>query len=113
MNENPPIFSFQHVINSLENNRDIPLLNGNNYHFIEASSTRINGENFQNAIHYRISERNSKRITFELINAVYVHLLNSSRLPTKATIRTLFHHELCSRPCNYTVACSIAQRFVN
>lgn len=113
MNEQSPMFSFHNVINSLENNRDIPLLNGNHYHYIEVSSTRINGQHFQNAIHYRISDRNSKRITFELINAVYVHLLNSGRLPTKATMCTLFHHELCSRPCNYTVACSIAQRFIN
>jgi hypothetical protein len=112
MNVEAPIFNFQNVIVSLENNRVIPLLNGNQYDFIEESSTRINGFFFKNAIHYRISDRNSKRITFELINAVYLHLLNSGILPTKATMCTLFHHELCSRPCNYTVACSIAQRFI-
>lgn len=92
MNEEAPIFNFQNVIRSLENNRAIPLLNGNHYFFIEVSSTRINGVLFQNAIHYRISDSNSKRITFELIDAVFLHLLNSSRLPTKATMRTLFHH---------------------
>lgn len=25
----------------------------------------------------------------------------------------LTDEKLCSRPCNYTVACSIAQRFIN
>jgi hypothetical protein len=113
MNEAAPIFNFKNILTSLENNRAIPLLNGNYYYFIEASSTRINGDLFQNAIHYRIGDSNSKRVTFELIDAVYGHILNSGRLPAKSTIRALFHHELCSRPCNYRIACAIAQRFIH
>ena len=75
----------------------------------------INGKHAENfrAIHYQISGSNSKRVTYELIDAVFHHLHSSKILPTKAMMRTLFHHELCSRPCNYTVACSIAQRFIN
>ena len=104
--------TFNKVIHSLQENPRIPLFRGGEYIFIEATSTRINGVLFENAIHYRLSDSNSKRVTYELIDVVFLHLRNSGRLPTKATILTLFNYELTSRPCNYTIACSIAQRFI-
>lgn len=105
--------TFHKVIQSLQENPLVPLFRGGHYTFIEAKSTRINGVLFEKAIHYQVSGSNSKRVTYELIDAVFHHLHSSKILPTKAMMRTLFHHELCSRPCNYTVACSIAQRFIN
>lgn len=104
--------TFDLVIQSLRNSPNLPLLNGGNYTFIEPSSTRINGITFENAIHYRISNTNSKRVTFELIRAVYdFHLLNNA-FPTRAELMQLFPDELRSRPCNYSVAVSIFRRFI-
>jgi hypothetical protein len=101
------------VIQSLNNNPTLPLLQGGNYTFVDLSSTKINGITFKNAIHYRISETNSKRVTFELIRAVYdLYILNNT-FPTRAEMMSLFPHELCARPCNHSVACPIVSRFIN
>jgi len=100
------------INHTLNNDPILPLLQGGNYTFIEPSSTRINGITFENALHYRISDTNSKRVTFELILAVYdFHLLNNA-FPTRVELMQLFPYELRSRPCNYSVAVSIVRRFI-
>lgn len=105
--------TFDQIIQSLHNDPIIPLLQGGNYTFIEPSSTRINGITFENAIHYRISATNSKRVTFEFIRSVYDFYLLNNTFPTRAEMMALFPHELCSRPCNYSIGCAIARRFIN
>jgi hypothetical protein len=103
--------NFQQLAQLLINDPIIPLLQGGNYKFIQVSSTKINGVTFENSIHYRISDTNSKRVTFELIRAVYDLYLLNNVLPTRAEMMLLFPFELCSRPCNYSVA--IVSRFIN
>lgn len=104
--------TFDDINQTLNNDPILPLIQGGNYTFIESSSTRINGITFTNAIHYRISDTNSKRVTFELIRAVYdFHLLNNA-FPTRAELMQLFTDEIRSRPCNYSVAVSIVRRFI-
>lgn len=105
--------TFDQIIQSLNDEPIIPLLQGGNYTLIEPSSTRINGITFENAIHYRISATNSKRVTFEFIRSVYDFYLLNNTFPTRAEMMSLFPHELCSRPCNYAVALAIVCRFVN
>ncbi len=104
--------TFDLVIQSLLNNPILPLQRGGTYEFIAKSSTKINGESFNQAIHYRISDSNSKRVTFELIRAVYDFYLLNKAFPTKAAMMPLFPLELCSRPCNYSVAIAIVTRFI-
>jgi hypothetical protein len=105
-------FSFPQIIKSLQNNPILPLQRGGTYEFIAKSSTKINGESFNQAIHYRISDSNSKRVTFELIRAVYDFYLLNKAFPTKAAMMPLFPLELCSRPCNYSVAIAIVTRLI-
>jgi hypothetical protein len=104
--------NFDLILQSLDNNPTFPLLHGGNYTFIEPSSTRINGITFENAIHYRISDTNSKRVTFDLIRAVYDFYLLNNVFPTRAELMQLFPLELSSRPCNYSVALAIVSRFI-
>jgi hypothetical protein len=104
--------TFDDINQTLNNDPILPLLQGGNYTFIEPSSTRINGITFENAIHYRISDTNSKRVTFELIRAVYDFHLSNNAFPTRAESMQLFPDELRSRPCNYSVAVSIVRRFI-
>jgi hypothetical protein len=104
--------NFEQLIQSLRHNSDIPTIRGRNYTFIEHSPTRINGILFEQSIHYRISDINSKRITFNLIESVYEHYQLNNELPTRAQVNDFYPKELASRPCNYSVACSIVNRFV-
>ena len=105
-------FSFPQIIKSLQNNPILPLQRGGTYEFIAKSSTKINGESFNQAIHYRISDSNSKRVTFELIRAVYDFYLLNNVFPTRAESMKLYPLELGPRPCNYSVALAIVSRFI-
>jgi hypothetical protein len=104
--------TFELILQSLETDPILTLLHGSQYEFITRSSTNINGRVIANAIHYRISDTNSKRVTFELIRAVYdFHLLNNA-FPTRVELTQLFPLELGPRPCNYSVALAIVSRFI-
>ncbi len=105
--------TFDLILQSLEADPILTLLHGSQYEFITRSSTKINGRVIANAIHYRISDTNSKRVTFELIRAVYDFYLLNNVIPTRAEMMLLFPFELCSRPCNYSVAVAIVSRFIN
>lgn len=104
--------NFNQVIQSLMHNSNIPTIRGRNYTFIEQVPTRINGILFEQSIHYRISDSNSKRITFNLIQSVYEHYQLNNEFPTRAQVNVSFSRELASRPCNYSVVLSIVSRFV-
>lgn len=111
--KNDAMFTFQQVVKSLNDNPIIILSKGGPYRFLEIKSTNINGSTFQRAIHYHISDRNSKRVTFELIEAVGNYFQRNGHLPSRSEMTELFAFEVSSRPCNFSVACSIAQRFIN
>ncbi len=104
--------NFEQVIQSLKHNPDIPTIRRRNYTFIEHSHTRINGILFEQSIHYSISDINSKRITFNLIKSVYDQYRQNNEFPTRAQVNVSFSRELATRPCNYSVACAIVNRFV-
>lgn len=104
--------NFDVVINSLLVDPQIPLIRGGYDTFIEASNTRINGMLIKNAIHYRISDTNSKRVTFNLIYSIYDYYQIHGTFPSKNFLILKHMHELKSRPCNYSVALGIVKRFI-
>jgi hypothetical protein len=104
--------NFDLIIQSLSKNINISKNRRGSYIFIEQSTTKINGIFFEHSIHYRISDLNSKRITYCLIRSVYDYYQLNNRFPTRAQLRDFFPVELSSRPCNYAVACAIVSRFV-
>jgi hypothetical protein len=104
--------TFELILQSLETDPILTLLHGSQYKFISKASTRIDSKTFDYAIHYRISNTNSKRVTFELIRAVYDFYLLNKAFSTRAELMQLFPDELRSRPCNYSVALSIVRRFI-
>lgn len=104
--------NFDVVINSLIDDPQIPLIRGGYDTFIEACDTKIDGKLIKNAIHYRISETNSKRVTFNLICSIYDYYQIHGTLPSKNFLNNIHIHELKSRPCNYSVALGIVRRFV-
>jgi hypothetical protein len=104
--------TFELILQSLETDPILTLLHGGQYEFITRSSTNINGRVIANAIHYRISDTNSKRVTFELIRAVYDFYLLNNVFPTRAESMKLYPLELGPRPCNYSVALAIVSRFI-
>lgn len=104
--------NFEDVIASLEKNPEIPLIRGGFDTFIGAALTKIKGNLIENAIHYRISDTNSKRVTFDLIQDIYAYYQIYGSFPSKDILNQSHIHELKSRPCNYSVACGIVGRFV-
>lgn len=104
--------SFDLIVESLINDNCIRTIRGCNYIFIKQSPTKIKGILFEQGIHYRISDLSSKRITFCLIRSVYDYYQVNSEFPTRAQLMNFHSNELSSRPCNYSVACSIVWRFV-
>ena len=105
-------FSYQGIIESLKLNPVLPLKSGGSYLFIAPSSTKINGVLFDQAIHYRISDSNTKYVTFQLIQTIYDFYRENKTFPSRPYLREQFPHELCPRPCNYTVALAIVRRFI-
>lgn len=92
--------------------RQIPISNGNTYRYVGPATTRINGILNEFAFEYEISDQNHKRVTIELINAMYEQIQRTGIMPTKAEMFILFPFELRSRPCNYTVAVFIVQQLL-
>jgi hypothetical protein len=104
---------FNRISNLLVPNERIPLLNGDFYTYLNPSPTRINGELFPLAFQYRISATQTKRVTINLIHAMYQHHLNNGVMPSKAEMLAQFPFELCSRPCNFTAAIYIIQKLIS
>jgi hypothetical protein len=105
--------SFNNIVSQLiQIDQRIPLSNGNFYRVIGPTTTRINGQIFPFAIEYEISPSNHKRVTIELIHSIYQRFQQNRMMPTRAAMFLLFPFELCSRPCNYTVAVFIVQQLL-
>jgi hypothetical protein len=104
---------FNRVVNLLVNNEQIPLRNRNFYTYLNTATTRINGILFPLAFEYRISRENTKRVTINLICAMYQHHIDHGVMPSKGEMCAQFPFELCSRPCNYTVAVYIVQKLIH
>ena len=104
---------YHRISDLLNHDEPIPLRNGNVYTYLIPSPTRINGELFPFAFEYRISGQNTKRVTVNLIHSMYEHHLAHGVIPSKGEMCAQFPFELCSRPCNYTVAVYIVQKLIN
>lgn len=103
---------YNRILLILEDREEIPLRNGNIYRYIGPTSTRINGQQFPFAFEYEISAHNHKKVTVNLICEMYErHLLNGV-MPKRSEILPVFLYELCSRPCNYTVAVYIVLKLL-
>jgi hypothetical protein len=103
---------YNRIINVLTINNRIPLSNGNFYWYVGRASTRINGQVFPLAFEYEISQTNHKRVTIELIHSIYQRFQQTGIMPTRAEMFLIFPFELCSRPCNYTVAVFIVKQLI-
>lgn len=96
------------IVETFKEGMNIPLIReGKYYTFIEISTTVINKIKYDNAIHYRISEMNTKKITKVFIELTYEYYINSSNnsFPNRSWYEShkLLKYEYKSRPCNYSV----------
>ncbi len=103
---------FNRISGLLGRDEQIPLRNSNFSTYLNTASTRINGELFPFAFEYRISGQNTKRVTVNLIHSMYEYHLAHGVIPSKGEMCAQFPFELCSRPCNYTVAVYIVNRLL-
>lgn len=98
---------YNEITNKFENGDKIPLLTkGKSHTYIGITSTKVNGENFENAILFEISVTNKKRITSEFIQLSYDYYKNNNNcFPNRDWYKNhdLLKHEYKSRPCNYAV----------
>lgn len=90
----------------------IPLNNGKFYTYLNSIPTRIDQEYFPFAFEYKISTKNKKRVTLNLINSIYQHYLIHGVILSKKEIFAQYPLELCARPCNYSVAIFIVQKLI-
>ena len=102
---------YQRIQNLLRVHQQIPLENGNFYEYLGPVTTIINGNRFP-AFLYQISPNNQKRVTINLIHSMYEQTLRSGNIPERAEMFPLFSFELCSRPCNYTVAAFVVKQLL-
>jgi hypothetical protein len=89
----------------------IPLQNGNFYLYLGPVTTTINGNRLP-AFLYQISPTNQKRVSINLIHSIYEQTLRTGNIPERAEMFPLFPFELCSRPCNYTVAAFVVEQLL-
>lgn len=97
---------FEMILQNIELEAQIPLSRPNHFNtYLGESMTRIQGK-MKNAIHYRISQNNSKRITSRFIELTYQYLMENNIYPNRNWY--LNHEELgfefASRQCNKSVA---------
>ena len=94
------------IIETFQEEMHIPLLrNGRFYIYIGVALTRINNIPF-NAIQYKISDYNSKRISRNFIELTYEYLLQNNGYPDRNWYinHPILYLEFKSRPCNKSVA---------
>jgi len=96
------------IIKNFKRGDKIPLLTkGKSHIYRGVTSTKVNGENFENAILFEISATNKKRITSEFIQLTYQYYSENNKcFPNRDWYRnhTKLSDEYKSRPCNYAVA---------
>ena len=99
---------FNEITNKFKNGDKIHLLTKGKFDTYRGiTSTKVNGENFENAILFEISATNKKRITSVFIQLTYDYYKNSNNcFPSRDWYRnqSKLSHEYKSRPCNYAVA---------
>jgi hypothetical protein len=100
------------ILDLINPSEQIPLSNGKFYSYLNSIPTRINQEYFPFAFEYKISAKNKKRVTINLINSIYQHYLIHGVLPFKRELFAQHPLELCARPCNFTVAIFIVQKLI-
>lgn len=79
------------------------------------TSTKVNRENFENAILFEISPNNRKRITSAFIELTYKYYSeNNNCFPNRDWYKNhdVLKHEYKSRPCNYAVAQGLINEIV-
>ncbi|GGC86663.1 hypothetical protein GCM10011508_12400 [Flavobacterium lutivivi] len=95
------------IIQKLKQGMEIPLIRkGKYYTFIETTTTIVNKIFYDRAIHYRISNFNSKKITALFIDLTYEYYINNKKkFPPRDwyEVHEILKHEYKSRPCNYSV----------
>ena len=97
---------FEEILQNIELEVQIPLSRPNHFYtYLGESVTTIQGKR-KNAIHYRISRNNTKRISSQFIESTYRYLIENNNYPNRGWY--LNHQELgfefASRPCNKSVA---------
>lgn len=98
---------YESIVETFNEGMHIPLiLNGNFNVYIGISNTTINGVLFPNAIHYRISDNSTKRITSQFIELTYQYFLQNDDYPNRNWYleHPELNYEYASRKCNYSVA---------
>ena len=101
------------IIETFKEGMHIPLIrNGKFYIYIGISNTTINGVFFPNAIHYKISDNSTKRITSQFIELTYQYLLQNNDYPNRNWYinHPILNLEFNSRPCNKSVARGLIEK---
>lgn len=104
---------FDLIIETFVNGDNINLIRGGHYEFIGEAETKVNGIPHHNAIHYRISATETKRITRQFIELTYqFYLENNFEFPNVNWYldNNELMHEYISRRCNKSVARSFILR---
>lgn len=96
------------IVETFKKGMHIPLIRrGKYYTFIEISTTVVNNITYDNAIHYRISKVNTKKITKLFIELTYEYYFKSAdnSFPSRKWYESheILKYEYKSRPCNYSV----------
>ena len=95
------------IIETFGQGMEIPLIRREkSYIFIGTSTTIVNKIFYDRAIHYRISNVNSKKITALFIDLTYEYYIhNNNNFPSRDWYEAheILKHEYKSRPCNYSV----------
>lgn len=95
------------IIETFEEGMHIPLIGNGNYNiYIGISNTTVNGVFFPNAIHYRISDISTKKITSLFIELTYgYYIQNNNTFPPRGWYinHDELNYEYKTRGCNYAV----------
>lgn len=92
--------------------KTISLKRGGPYFYIGEEPTKINGKEYPFSFEYKISDKNKKRVTLELIVSIYHFYNKNGRIPKRFEINEANKLELKSRPCNYSVAKFIVEKLI-
>jgi hypothetical protein len=100
------------IKNLFNKDTTISLKRGGPYFYIGEAPTKINGKVYEVAFEYKLSEKNKKRVTRQLIDSIYNFYKQNGRIPERLELKETFNSELKSRPCNYSVAKFIVEQLI-
>jgi hypothetical protein len=92
--------------------KTISLKRGGPYFYIGEAPTKINGKVNEVAFEYKISGKNKKRVTLDLIESIYNFFKQNGRIQERFELNETLKKELKSRPCNYSVAKFIVEQLI-